>query len=1826
MKKSIFLAVILMSFFPFLGRSQSYKNLWSQVEEADRKDHPRAAMLACNEIAELAARENNYGQLLTAEFRYASYLTQVAPDSLQPSLKRLEQRRLATQKNQPALSAIYSVLLGKIYMLNTRVDETYSDLGKQRIEEAFKDLDVLAQAKAEGYTPAVQSGDDSKIFGNDLLHVLALETNKYELLRDYYDQHNNREATCLMWKYVLDQQLSRNPSNAERRRQIDKVDQLLSQYGDLPVAGELALYRYRLMTGIDGAYTAQQKVEYIDDCLARWKSWKRINDLKNYRNGLTSTKYEISLRDKFYTSSTPVKMKITSLRHLKTLTVNVYKTTLDGVEMTKYYNDEDYKKMIQKSTLMPSMPIERNYNHYPEYELVTDSLVIDPLPVGVYLIESRADDDHLETDYSLLSVSNIAVLKQSLPDSKVRFVTVDAHTGEPMPKTNIKLWGYIYGERKDTTFVLKTDNLGEAVFEYRDYRLQEIYAWNDTDKGFKQRYIQISSDYDSGHSHENRVRMYTDRSIYRPGQTVHMGLITFEQNPDYTNAVKPNQTVEVWLRNANNKAVETKTLTTDEFGKASADFILPNDGLTGRFTLSTRYGNYETVTIRVEEYKRPTFEVKFNPYEANYQAGDTIQVDGQAMTYSGVPVQNATVKVEITRKENSYWWWYGSDKGEAIRTDTLTTDEEGHFKVNLPLTVPEIFYDSNFVVYRFNLAANVTSLSGESHPAEESIPVSNRPTQFGISIAGKMEHNDLQPITFNYFNAKGKPVEATVNYTIDGKTFTAPTNTKIDFPWKDIPSGQHLLTATCGSDKAEQKFITFSINDRRPVYETNDWFYETHSQFPNDGTPVIVQVGSSAPEQHVVYSIVANNKVIEKSTFRFSNSNRNFTLKYKEEYGDGIILNFAWVKDGVIYSHVSKIRRPLPEKKLKMKWTTFRDKLTPGQNEEWTLNILNPDGTPASAQLMATLYDKSLEQLYSHSWYLSPGFYISLPSYYWSMPQYSVRGLSAYLRTVHVETPSLRFSHFNSDLKYFFGQSRHIYDSHHRLYKSVAAPAGAVDAAPLMAPMEENMAAAKVELVKEAPAEEPQEQAGPSSPQMRENLQETAFFYPALTTDAKGDVSLRFTLPESVTTWRFIGLAHDKKMRYAIMTDEAIAQKKVMVQPNVPRFLRTGDKATISTLVVNTSEEPLAGTALLEIINPETEALVFSQKQPFSVDKNQTQVVKFNYQPDDQDQLYICRISASGTDFSDGEQHYLPILPEKELVTNTYPISQIDPGILEIDLNRLFKVKDNTSRLTVEYTDNPAWLLIQALPNVATPRTDNAIDLAVALYANKLAQYIATISPNIRETIKLWQQEKGPETSLTSSLEKNQELKSMILSETPWVAAAENETDQKHQLINLFDENIMRNRLSEAIKKLTDLQLKDGSWSWWKGMEGSYYITTAVAEMLTRLENMVGEDADAEHLLVKARPFLENKLIEEMNDIIRLERKGYKHLRPSETTVRLLYIDALSKKEMSAKAKQAKQFMLKRLVKIPREYTIYGKATAAVIFSYNNQRQKASEYMQSIEEYLVYKEEMGRYFDTRKAYYSWCDYRIPTQVHAIEAFQRLQPEKKQLIAEMQRWILQAKRTQKWNTPLNAVNAIYAFFNGQKDLLETVGRVPAVIKIDNDTLPRIHPAAGLGYTKNQLSGNIGNKLTINKSSEGVSFGGVYAQFMQKTTEVEGSAAGLKVKREILNNSPQLHVGDRIVIRITIEADRDYDFVQVEDRRAACLEPVKQLSGYHWGYYIAPQDNATNYYFNRMAKGKHVFDTEYYIDRPGDYTTGTCTAQCAYSPEFMGRQAALELKVE
>lgn len=1808
--------------------SQTYQDMWKQVEQALDKDLPKTAMEHLQKIESKAQKERAYGQLLRATLLYARQQARIAPDSLQPAVVRLEKKAEATQ--DVALKAVYHTVLSKIYEDNGRtLGEESADKAEKYKQQAMSQPEALAKVKTEPYEPFVIKGKDSKTYyDDDLLNVVGRTLEAWQWLHEYYSKVGNRKAACLTGVEAFNDKAS--------------LDSLAVVYGDLPEACEIAIKRLGMMDE-DNEKDVKERITYLRESLKKWGSWKRANVLRNIESDMTRPRFTASMPHRVAMPQEPQTVKLTSLRNIETLIMQVYSTNLKGDTDLNPDNEKDYKKMKSQLSLRADLTRALHFSGHEDYESFEDSVELSGLEPGVYMIEWSSPQT--ETSRELYFVSGVRLMSQAMPDQQMRYVVVDARTGQPIPKATVRLKYRAGWKQSAKTDALTCNDEGELMCDFTERTPSEVMVYTKSDEynpsmSAYGRYTYYSREYNSEH-----VNVFTDRSIYRPGQTVHVAAIVWKEQSALDNVAVENKRVHVELRDANYKVVAEQWVTTDRYGKCATELTLPKGLLNGRFTVRA---NNTSTSISVEEYKRPTFQVEFDEYKESYQRGDTVRVKGKAMSYAGVPVQGAKVKYTISRQV-AFWWlsyswyWEGGYFGngrtkEVVKEGEAVTGDDGTFEVEMPMVLPDEGKSRYPMYYTFVAETEVTDVAGETHHGSMSLPLGTKATALTCSMPQKVRSDQMPQVTFSRRNAAGKEIEGVVKYRVDGGKWKecAANEPQQSAPWK-LKSGEHRLEAACGDDNVDMTFVVFGLDDTKPATTTHDWFYVSESQFPNDGTPVTLQVGSSDPDLHIVYGIYAGDKVIESGVVKKNGELLNRKLKYKEEYGNGLLLTYAWVKDGVCYSHQQTIKRPMPDKKLRLTWETFRDRLTPGQQEEWRLKVVNPDGTPADASLLAVLYDKSLDQIKTHYWSFSPTNYLPQPSTSW---QFRATGSLSWAASQAYKTPlsvkGLDFSRFDESIlpsAYIaFGRT---YVGSGRLMRSKAVADGAMvmEEAPAMAmasndavelsAVVEKKAVSVDEVAEQETADEQQEE----NVQVRENLDETAFCYPTLTTDEKGQVVMKFTLPESLTTWRFMGVANTQQMLYGRIEGEAVAQKDVMVQPNVPRFVRMGDEAQISTRIFNTSEKPVSGNAKLQLIDPESNAVVFEQQQPFSIEAGKTGSATFNVSVDNsQWSLLICKISAVGDGFSDGEQHYLPVLPDKEYVTKTVPYTQHEPGVKTIDLTALFPQGTTQQKLTVEYTNNPAWLMVQSLPTLGQPWEHSAIDQAASYYSNLLAKTLLNQSPQVKTTFKLWQQEET-QASLTSQLEKNQELKDLVLSETPWVGAADRESEQKQRLSDFFDENGISNRLTTALEKLQKLQNPDGSFSWYPGMQGSTYITVAVEEMLVRLNRMTGEQGDTKQMEDKAFKFIGNEIVDLVKEMKKQEKKGNKPSFPSFTALRWLYLCALDGRKLPSDVQAANDYLLPLLKKDIQRQTIYEKALSAIILSKNGETRKAAEYVQSLKEYTVFTEEMGRYYDTPRAGYSWYDYKIPTEVAAIEAIQMVTPKDVQTVDEMRRWLLQEKRTQMWDTPINSVNAIWAFLNGTATTLTTT-QPATVLAIDGSPIDTPKATAGIGYVKTAMTNPTGKTFTATKSSEGTSWGAVYAQFFQKTSEVEQSNSGITVKREVIAAKPQstLMVGDRVKIRITIECSRDLDFVQVSDRRAACMEPVKQLSGYQQGAYVSPKDCATNYYYYGLSKGKHQIETEYYIDRAGKYESGTCTVQCAYAPEYRATAPSIVLKVK
>ena len=1857
--KKLLICITIALLLPMMTNAQTYGNLWKQVKEASQKDLPQTEQEVLTQIIQKAEQEQAYGQLLKAELQRAKSLCDVSPDSLTPVVERLKEREAQASGNTP-LQAIYNCVLGYIYTENRWLDEDrHEDIGRDYYTKALAHPEELARVKATDYDPFVVKGIDSKFFDDDLLSVIAYEAKRYDIMRDTYVKMGNRRAALLAADMLLGQEEPDEMEPLNKSKHIQRIDSLINEYQDLVECGEAAMSRYDYMDEHTDA-TAEQKWQYINMALERWGDWQRMNYLRTKQRDLCELNYEAIAEQSVNIPQRVQAISLTELRGINELTMRVYKADVEGNTELNPQSTNGYKKLKPLLTPLPQFTVTRQYVGKRPYELFEDSMQLSGLPVGVYMLEFESQPA-TQTSRCLYFVSDLRVICQLQPGDQMRLVAVNATTGQPVKGATIEV-SHGYGKEKKVKKLTSDDN-GEYLYTQGkdDYSNYELRAYTASDKACPTMDVWGRFRYDDNNGYSLTTNIYTDRAIYRPGQTVHAAAIVYTTDNGRDFKAKEGQTINMQLRDANHKVVSEQKVTTDRFGTATARFTLPSQGLTGMFTLSA---NYTSHSFRVEEYKRPAFEVDIPRVAQNYEDGDTVVARGTARSYAGVPVQGAKVKYKVVRRK-AYWWmtysryWGGGIFGtgsddETVAEGETVTDDKGVFTADMPMVLPKTRYT---MFYNFVLTADVTDQAGETHQGQMSLPLGNRKTAFSVTLPEKVLSEGDVKMAFHQQNAAGIDLEARVRYRFDnGRWQEAKTNELIAIP--QLKSGKHTLHAvtvanaaanSTPADTLDQEFVMFSLDDARPATDTRSWFYVSREQFPMSGEPVTVQAGSSDKNVHVVYSVFSGDNILESGTVDLSNELINRKFKYEDSYGDGLLLTFAWMKEGKAYHHSTTIRRPMPDMHLDLKWSTFRNRLTPGQQEEWTLAITKPDGTPAEAQLMATLYDKSLDQLEPHAWNLTPTPRLSLPSTYWRSGSWGRTVCEGQKHQGRLYAPTLSFNRFDHSL---YPSYRYFHNRPMRMMRmrGVNSSAGMVeeemlyDVAPVMLEVSENEVAmakqtatdealqGRIAGLDKAGLDKGEEEAEGTVPvQMRENLQETAFFMPQLVADSTGLVKMKFTLPESLTTWCFLGVAHTQDMMFGEMSDEAVAKKDLMIQPNMPRFLRQDDQGTISARVMNMSNQTLSGTATMQLLDPATEQVLVEQKQQVSVADSSTVSVSFQLKPADsrlQAGLYIVRMSITTKNFSDGEQHYLPVLPSKERVTVTVPFTQTAPGTKEIDLSKLIPVNDPQAKLTIEYTNNPAWMMIQALPAVGHPHDDCAVCQATSFYANGIGRHILDQNPSAKHVFEQWSREQGAETSLMSNLSKDEELKDVMLSETPWVMDADREQEQKQRLADFFDQNLIGQRIATAVKNLDKLQNGDGSWSWWPGMKGSVWMTTSVAEMLVRLNAMTGPQDETKKMLNKAFGYLGDDIVELVDEMKKQEKKGYKQTFPSFRALQWLYICAIDGRQLSKKVAEANSYLINLLKKDTKNQTIYEKALSAVILDNKT-------YVRSLKEWTVYREDMGRYYDTQRAAYSWRDYKIPTQVAAIEALKRLTPQDTVTISEMQRWLLQEKRTQSWDTPLNSVDAIYAFLNGNS--LALAPQAKTVLAIDHKPLDTSNATAGLGYVKQAQTYNGEKTFTAEKTSTGTSWGAVYAQFTQPTHDISDQASGLSVKRELRINqpttptpptTPTLTIGDRITVRITIEADRDYDFVELQDKRAACMEPVKQLSGYNWreGYYCTPKDHTTSYFFDLLPKGRHIIETEYYIDREGTYETGTCTVQCAYSPEFRGTTKSQTLTVK
>ena len=1886
---SLIVLLVMSVFAPM--QAQTYDNLWKELEVLERKDLPKSVISEAMKIYDKAKAEQNVPQMMKAYLTAMQYRSLLTPDSLKVDMNGLEQ--WASQTGSMEDKAILYSILGEM----TMPADVKKGLGY--LQASLKDKDRLLLIPVEKLRPMVRVGEASKRYFRDNLYNLlarraiqimqqyrwqaaakANQTNSlsvdmtdmdqfvtyqfvpvsdcdltaavmqtYQSLLKAYDTETEREGWLLTGIDALNylyRNFSGNFSNDVCQQELRKWIHTYPAVKTVPEA-YLALAQF-----LQYQNNQVERLRIVREGIAGYPRYEGINQLKNIEKEILNASLSLEIATAYPGEQQSVKV---NYKNLTGITLQLYKVNLpvtSAVLQNRTTHFESKYARLQREEHFSLKPTT-------DYLNVDTTLTIQAPQAGIYFLKAVPDGKKGVSDGTLMNVTALKTIYRPLPDGTLELVVVDAVSGQPVSEAEVTIYtekggGYSPQQtyQADKQGTLKLDFLNSNKYWYNahtaaDNAMPILNLWK--------------NDYYYKESKRKEVlQLFTDRSIYRPGQTVYVSGLAYEMEKDSTR-VLADKKYTVSLYDANNNETGKVEVWTNGFGSFSGQFVLPSPCLTGYFSLRAAD---TSVSFKVEEYKRPTFDVTFEPVKVEYQVGDSIEVVGMAKTFAGAPVQNARVHYNISR---SYAWvWRFMGRGSARWEGEAMTDADGKFSVPVHFEIDSDRRESPLWYYTYNIQADVTDGAGETQQANLSLPLGSTSMVLNMdNLPDNLVKEKKLEIKLTAMNLSGEPVDTPVTYQVvemeeqkDGqekegrKVLTGTVEANKSFVPEAIyalPSGNYRLKLSAKDTQgrectASKNFLLFSLNDKRPPFVITDWFYQDGLEF-DAASPATVYIGSSEKNVYLLYDVFAGNKRLESKRIELSDSVVSFRFPYKKEYGDGILVSMAFVKDGRLYSHNARIMKPAPEKKLQLKWTTFRDKLRPGQQEEWKLTVLYPDGSPAEAEMLATMYDASLDKIYSaHKLDFGVDFHYVVPLTYWNTSY--MRNAYLYvdfplkrLRAVPLEYSELIIpstGRMEAMVVGYGGSPRATLAGALKIRGRSAANAvmnqEAVTDMVLQEEMVETSAQEKVEMGSS------EELAETGDIQIRENFAETAFFYPQLRTNEKGEVSISFVLPESLTRWKFMGLAHTRNVDYGKIEATATASKEFMLQPNMPRFVRVGDKANIAASLMNLSDKGVKGTVRMELFNPETEKVFYSQKQKFDVKGGETGHVNFTFEVSDKYAVMACRMVADGDTFSDGEQRYIPVLTDKQWVTETVPLNVNGEGAHTFSLENLFNKHSKTAseqRLTVEFTAHPAWYAVQALPVVAHPQNEDALSWATAYYAHSLAAYIVKENPRIKQVFDSWKAQGGTKETFMSNLQKNQELKNILLAETPWLAEATNEAEQKQRIATLFDLNTMNSQLAVSVEKLGELQNADGAWSWYKGMQGSRYVTTQVMEMLVRLNALTHQDADSrmQPMIQKGFEYLGKQAAEEYKSMKEAEKKGAVGIRPSEQVLRYLYICALDGK--APVDEKVNRYFIDKLSGEGKELTIYGKALGAIILQQAGKVAEAKLFMQSLMEYSVVTDEMGRYFDTPKARYSWFSYKIPTEVAAMEAIQRITKDTK-AIDEMKRWLLKQKQTQTWETPIATADAVYALMaTGASDLLANTGGVE--ITLGKEVI-RTPADDAIGYIKKTVSGDVMNikKVRVDKEGAGMGWGAVYAQYLESMDQIGEQGNGLSVSRQLykgdeaLNESVPLKVGDKITVRLTVKADRDMDFVQIKDDRAACMEPLQAVSGFRWGnglgYYQATKDASTQFFIDQMRKGTYVIEYQVYVNRTGEYQAGIATVQSAYAPEFGGHTGGYRVMVE
>ncbi|PIA81142.1 alpha-2-macroglobulin [Gaetbulibacter sp. 4G1] len=1628
-------------------------------------------------------------------------------------------------------------------------------------------------------------------------------------------------------------------------------------------------------------------------------------------------------------------------KNLNELQFKVFKISRNQFnKFNKIYREEEQLAFIKKLKITTSW--NNTLRNEEDYQTHTTEVLLPKLNNGTYLIYTSPKNRESTFAFSTIQVTNLALVETDNSDYKT-FQIIDRNNGNPINNTKVELSFIEDNDRSKQTENYTTDIYGRIKIKKSKKRYRNIHlkVKHGSDVAYFGDYY-IYQYYKNEKEKENyKSFLFTDRSIYRPGQTVYFKGIAMKTE-DNKSEVLENEKVYAILYNVNGEELKVLNLKTNEFGSVSGEFILPNNGLNGQyyieFDTESGFDAESNTYFSVEEYKRPKFETKFNPVTETYKVNDSVTIKGNALAYAGSNITDAKVVYRVHRKvEYPHWYfwyrsWFNSEPQEITHGESITNDK-GEFEITFKAQPDQSVDKSSLPIFKYEVNADVTDLNGETRSATSVVNVGYHALIAKMSIANlldKTKKTHAIDIDSKNLNGEFVPAKGTIkiykllapNSVLRQRPWAAPDYqdfTENDFKnlfphdaynneqnsnnWKRgklvfISSFNTETTKKLNLGKTKkwqsgQYIITLESKDKfgqivkdeikTTLYSDKDETLADHQLFSitsdkskyNTGDTAIITLASAASNLNVTVSVEKSNKVIKTQIIQLNNNKKTISVPITDEDIGGFSLNYSFAVFNSFQSGTLNISVPYPKTDLDIETTTFRDKLQPGTDETWSFKIKGPKGDKVSAELLASMYDASLDQFNSHTWSFNP---ISNPIYYSYNNSNARQSFGTRNFRVYNDRVSTYYQYQSYDQLNWFGFHFRLGKTKYLMKKSSVSRIEVQEEAMMMFENDAELESVIVTgastektliystkkeqsggaVIAEITKKENEEKPTFDNVKIRKNLQETAFFFPKLKTDEGGNVSFSFTTPEALTQWKLQLLSHTKTLESATKTLTTVTQKELMVIPNVPRFLREGDNISISTKIANLTDAPLSGNAILILTDAisgntiDTKLSNSENNKAFTVDTKGNTQVSWNLSIPNDVQAVQYKVIAKSGDFSDGEQNALPVLSNRMLVTETLPMWIRSNQTKTFTLDKLKNVSSTSlkhHKLTLEMTSNPAWYAVQALPYLMEYPYECNEQTFSRYYANALASHIANSNPRIQEVFNQW----ASQDALISNLEKNEELKSILIQETPWLRDAQSETEQKKRIALLFDLNKMNNELQSAKRKLEQNQMSSGGWSWFKGGLENRYITQHIITGFGHLNklNVIQSDSE-ESMIKKAINYLDAEFVKEYNDIRKYDSKiDLKKDHLSYIQLHYLYMRSFYPEiKKSAEVEKVTKYYQTQIQKYWLKQSLYAKGLMALVTDRMGDKKTSTKILKSLKENSITSDELGMYWKTNTNSWYWYQAPIETQALLIEAFAEIENDTK-TIDNLKIWLLKNKQTNRWKTTKATTEAVYALLLQGSDWLSVTDMIDVVLggqKIEPSKLEDVKIEAGTGYFKtswntSEIKPEMAD-VQITKKGNGIAWGSLYWQYFEDLDKISSAETPLKLSKKLfikrntdtgeviseITQGTKVEIGDLVRVRIELRSDRAMEFVHMKDMRASGLEPVNVLSQYKWqdglGYYESTKDASTNFFFDYLPKGVYVFEYDLRVNNSGNMSNGITTIQSMYAPEFSSHSEGVRILVD